>query len=83
MVQLDRDALPLRIGKTDYVVFWEYDPRSRQGYVNLPGKADEWYRLNVSTIFHGVEGKWFRAWNRWDNMAGTLIAGAKAVDSNR
>jgi hypothetical protein len=65
-----------------YVVFWEYDPRSRQGYVYLPGKADEWYWLNVSTIFHGVEGRWFRAWNKWDNMASPLIA-AKAVESNR
>jgi hypothetical protein len=65
-----------------YVVFWEYDPRSRQGYVYLPGKADEWYRLNVSTIFHGVEGRWFRAWRKWDNMASPLIAGAKAADSN-
>jgi hypothetical protein len=66
-----------------YVVFWEYDAGSRLGYIYLPGKGDEWYRLNVRTIFHGVEGKWFRAWSRWDNVASPLIAGAKAVDSNR
>src|ERR1700694_669531 len=44
-----------------YVVFYEYDPATEHGYIYLPGRTDEWYRLNVSTIFHGVEGKWFRA----------------------
>jgi hypothetical protein len=66
-----------------YVVFYEYDPSTEHGYVYLPGRTDEWYRLNVSTIFHGVEGRWFRAWSGWDNVASPLISGAKAVDSNR
>ena len=66
-----------------YVVSYELHGSMRQGYVYLPGKADVWYRLNVGTIFHGVEGRWFRAWSRWDNVAGPLIAGAKAVESNR
>jgi hypothetical protein len=60
-----------------YVVFYAYDPATEHGYIYLPGGTDEWYRLNVSTIFHGVEGKWFRAWSVWESVARPLIAGAK------
>ena len=64
-----------------YVVFYEYDPATECGYIYLPGKTDEWYRLNVGTIFHGVEGCWFRAWNTWDSIARPLIEGAKVTGS--
>jgi len=57
-----------------YVVFYEYDPATEHGCIYLPGRTDEWYRLNVSTISHGgVEGNWFRAWSVWDNVARPLI----------
>ena len=61
-----------------YVVFYEYDPATEHGYVYFPSRTEEWYRLNVSTIFHGVEGKWFRAWSVWEGVARPLIAGANA-----
>ena len=61
-----------------YVVFYKYDPATAHGYVYFPGRTEEWYRLSVSTIFHGVEGKWFRAWSVWDGIARPLIAGAKS-----
>jgi len=61
-----------------YVVFYEYDPATEHGYVYFPGRTEEWYRLNVSTIFHGVEGKWFRAWSVWEGVARPLIARANA-----
>jgi len=38
-----------------YVVFYEYDPATEHGYIYFPGRTEEWYRLNVRTIFHGVE----------------------------
>ena len=60
-----------------YVVLYEYDPATEQGYIYLPGKADEWYRLNVSTIFRGAEGYWFRAGTRWNIVANRLIASAR------
>ena len=60
-----------------YVVFYEYDPATQRGYVYLPGRTDQWYRLNVGTIFRGVEGNWFPAWSVWDKVARPLIAGAK------
>jgi hypothetical protein len=56
-----------------YVVFYEYDAATEHGYIYFPGRTEEWYRLNVSTIFHGVEGKWFRAWSVWESVARPLI----------
>ncbi len=56
-----------------YVVFYEYDPAKDQGYVYVPGKTDEWYRLNVGTIFRGVEGNWFFARDAWERIAKPLI----------
>jgi len=61
-----------------YVVFYEYDPATEHGYVYFPGRTEEWYRLDVSTILHGVEGKWFPARSVWEDVARPLIAGAKA-----
>jgi hypothetical protein len=61
-----------------YVVFYEYNPATERGYIYLPGRTDEWYRLNVSTIFRGVEGRWFRASSEWDSFARPLILDAKA-----
>jgi hypothetical protein len=62
-----------------YVVFYEYDPMTQHGYVYLPGRADEWYRLNVGTIYRGVEGRWFRAWSEWDSLARPLLGNHTAV----
>ncbi|HKW35060.1 MAG TPA: hypothetical protein VJN92_18760 [Candidatus Acidoferrum sp.] len=57
-----------------YLVSYVYDPLTHQGYVYLPGKGDDGYRLNVSTILRGVEGNWFRASKSWDNLARGLVA---------
>jgi hypothetical protein len=57
-----------------YVVFYEYAPSIEQGYVYLPGPADEWFKRNVRTIYRGVEGSWFRASRRWEEIARPLIA---------
>src|SRR5262249_19701032 len=66
-----------------YVVYYEYDPAAEQGYVYLPGKADEWYRLNTFSIFRGgLEGNWFFASSDWQKFAQPLmeraIAGSRA-----
>jgi hypothetical protein len=42
-----------------YVVDYESGPVD--GYVFIPGKSDERYRLNTRSIFRGVEGRWFHA----------------------
>ena len=48
-----------------YVVWYETDPVTGQGYVYLPGKTDEHYRLNMKAIDRGREGNWFRATVAW------------------
>ena len=64
-----------------YVVYYAFSFGAEQGYVYLPGGADEWYGLNVRTIIHGVEGKWFRAWSAWERVARPLIEKAEVTDS--
>ena len=62
-----------------YVVFYEYDPANDRGYVYLPGKTDEWYRTNVSSILRGVEGNWFVSSEAWERIARPLITRAKGT----
>jgi hypothetical protein len=64
-----------------YVVYYAITPGSEQGYVYLPGKSDEWWKLNVSSITRGVEGKWFHAWDTWESIARPLIKKAKVANS--
>ena len=56
-----------------YVVFYEYDTVNDKGYVYLPGNSDEWYRLNVGTIYHSNEGHWFHASRSWEITAKDLL----------
>jgi hypothetical protein len=60
-----------------YVVSYALASGVERGYVYLPGRSDEWWRLNVSSIIHGVEGQWFRAWSRWEAVARPLIKRAR------
>ncbi len=64
-----------------YVVSYDYNPATDQGFVYLPGKYDEWYQLNSSTMFHGhgLEGNWFRATSAWESFVRPLIQRAKAM----
>jgi hypothetical protein len=64
-----------------YVVYYAFSPGAEQGYVYVPARSDEWYGLNVRTIFRGVEGKWFRAWSAWERAARPLIEKAALTDS--
>ena len=64
-----------------YVVYYAVSPGAEQGYVYLPGGSDEWAGLNVRSIWRGVEGKWFRAWNTWERVARPLIEKVEVIDS--
>jgi hypothetical protein len=58
-------------------VFYEYDPSSSRGFVNLPGKGSPFYYLNMGTIGRGeVEGNWFVAKDSWEDFIRPLIAKA-------
>lgn len=62
-----------------YVVSYDYNPAAEEGYVYLPGKADEWFRLNIRAIGRGRrEGNWFRAASVWQQVVRPLIARANS-----
>jgi hypothetical protein len=59
-----------------YVVDYGRDPANGRGYVYLPGRDDQRYRLNVRTILRdGLEGDWFRASREWEELVNPLIDG--------
>ena len=66
-----------------YVVYYAVSRSSEAGYVYLPGKSEEWWRLNVKSIMRGVEGKWFHAWDTWENIARPLIEKTRTANSTR
>jgi hypothetical protein len=65
-----------------YVVLYGFSPGEEQGYVYLPGESDPWYGLNVRTVFRGVEGKLFRAWDAWERVARPLIEKAEHLEAD-
>jgi hypothetical protein len=65
--QRERDRLA-------YVVIYEFDSTTSQGFVYLPSAADRWYPLNARSIYRGLEGRWFRAARGWQAAVRPLIA---------
>jgi hypothetical protein len=57
-----------------YVVVYARDPSSGHGYVYLPGKGEPSYDLNVTSIYRGVEGHWFRTTESWDRFVDPFVA---------
>ena len=58
-----------KVDQPSYVVFYSYDASTKLGYVYLPGPGEKWYALNIGSIWHGVEGHWFRARDDWNATA--------------
>jgi hypothetical protein len=69
-------------GRLTYAVKYAYDPVTKRGYIYLPGPDEESYRLNVSTIFHDVEGHWFLASSRWESLVAPLIQRSAVRSTN-
>ena len=59
-----------------YVVFYDYDPATGEGFVYLPGRGGEFAQLNISHIYRGrgYEGHWFRAAKAWNDFVRPIIA---------
>jgi hypothetical protein len=62
-----------------YVFLYELDTAMAHGYVYLP-------RWKNDLIWHGVEGTWFHASTRWDEIIGSIlasngVAGVAAADN--
>jgi hypothetical protein len=64
-----------------YLVFYDYDPSALQGFVYLPGKDDEAFRLNRGNMVHGhrFEGNWAYATSAWENFVRPRIAKARGA----
>lgn len=58
-----------------YVVKYERSRDSKEGFVYLPGNADEHFRMNARAIHHGrgYEGNWFRASREWQAAVAPLL----------
>ena len=59
-----------------YIVFYDYDPSSRRGFIYLPGKGEPSYYLDVGTIARGIEGNWFSATGSWEDFMRPIITRA-------
>jgi hypothetical protein len=68
-------ALPPRSAITMvYVVLYARDSKTGQGFVYLPGRGEEWYGLNVSTILRdGQDGKWHKASPAWSTAVSAAL----------
>lgn len=62
----------------NYVVFFAFDPATKQGYVYLPGKGESYYDSNVSLMLRGdkYDGHWFLASTEWTNKARAAMEAA-------
>ena len=63
-------------GKLAYVVAYDFDPGRQGGYVYLPTSDDTSYptaKVNVASIYQGVEGSWFRSSARWEKLVRPII----------
>lgn len=56
-----------------YVVRYAIDAATGHGYVYFPAKGERGYEDNVFLILRGVEGGWFHAWSKWEEVAHPLI----------
>jgi hypothetical protein len=61
-----------------YVVSYDYDPVSKQGFVYLPGKGEPWHDLDINLLYHGpnAQGHWYRALDPWSAAVMPLIESA-------
>ncbi|HEY7391014.1 MAG TPA: hypothetical protein VH640_21030 [Bryobacteraceae bacterium] len=67
-----------------YVVLYDYDRQSKQGFVYLPRVEEPWWGgLNGSSIYRGndIEGHWFYANDAWQNFVEPILGKATSVVS--
>jgi hypothetical protein len=65
-------------GERSYTV--RYVPAAAgPGFIQIPGKDSPHYRSNVSLIIRGVEGNWYRASARWEELVRPAIDQARVT----
>jgi len=57
-----------------YVLLYSRNPKTGEGFIYLPGRGDDAYRLNMSTIWReDLEGKWHRAAAEWSEAINSRL----------
>jgi hypothetical protein len=52
-----------------YVMHYAIDPATGQGFIYLPGRGEDGYRLNIGLIIRdGDDGRWHRAEPTWAGL---------------
>lgn len=51
-----------------YGVRYAIDPQTQLGYIQIPPERDKDFPDNTRTIYRGVEGRWYRASARWEEL---------------
>ena len=65
---------PRETPRAMYAVTYVRDPQSDSGFVYLPGRGEEGWAMNVSTILReGQDGHWHRAEPEWSDAVGAAI----------
>ncbi len=59
-----------------YGVRYAIDPKSGQGYIQIPTANDARFPGNTRSIYRGVEGSWFRASDRWEELVRPQVEAA-------
>lgn len=67
-----------------YIVRYDIDPATREGFVQLGGESIESHQLNTRSIYRrGLEGKRFRATKAWDDFIRMALAQAGELEAAR
>jgi hypothetical protein len=69
--------------KVMYAVRYVVDPQTRKGFVYLPGRGEEGYGLNVSTILREADdGRWHHAPAAWSRAISSRLPSATTITKN-
>jgi len=66
-----------------YGVRYAVDPETGQGYIQIPKDGDRDFPHNTGTILRGVEGQWFHASARWEEVVRPQLDAVHAADASR
>ena len=66
---------PREMPRAMYVVTYVRDPQSGSGFIYLPGRGEDGWRTNVSTILRdGQDGRWHHADREWSESLARVLA---------
>ncbi len=66
-----------------YGVRYGIDPKTGQGYIQVPQQGDRDFPHNTRNIVRGVEGRWFRSSALWEEVVRPQIEARHAADAAR